>query len=131
MKKLILLALLLLLVVTTGCRAKEEVLHLGLNAEVISVDADNSVLYVKDIDEEAAVFGEKSAIDCSRAVKMDSVIYVKYNSNGDITEIELSQLIPGDHITVNMYDSEKVSAYNAEESNAALAEQIQLGTQRF
>ena len=131
MKKFTILIMLLAMVLTAGCGAKEEVLHLGLNAEVISIDAENDLLYVKDIDESAAVFGEKSAIDCSKAVEMDSVIYVKYDSNGDITEIELSQLIPGDHVTVNMYDCEKVNAFNAKESEAALAEQIQLGTQRF
>jgi len=131
MKKFSLVVLLLLLVVITGCGAKEEVLHLGLNAEVISVDTENSVLYVKDIDERDPVFGEKSAIDCSKAVELDSVIYVKYDTNGDISSIELSELIPGDHVTINMYDSEKVSAFNATESNAALAEQVQLGTQRF
>lgn len=132
MKKLsFAISLLLAVMLITGCGAKKEVEHLGLNAEVISTDTDNSLLFVKDVDESAAVFGENSAIDCSKAIERDSIIYVKYDSTGDITSIAMDDLIPGDHIMVNMYDSEKVKAFNAAESEAVLATQIQLGTQRF
>ena len=131
MKKYRIISLFLLMLLLCACGSKEEVLHLGLNAEVIGVDIEKSILYVKDSDDSANVFGGNGAIDCSKAVEMDSVIYVKYGTNGEISSIELSDIVPGDHVIVSMYDSEKANALNSGDSGAVLAEQIQLGTQRF
>lgn len=40
-------------------------LNLGLNAEIIDIDYNQKILYVKDFDESDAVFGDRCTIDCN------------------------------------------------------------------
>ena len=102
-------------------------LNLGLNAEIIDVDYDQRILYVKDIDESAAVFGDRYAIDCSYAISCDNLIYVNYSEFNDVRAITFEDFEVGDSVIIAMYDSEKDRAFNS----SAIAEQIQLGTQKF
>ena len=101
--------------------------NLGLNAEIIDIDYDQRILYVKDIDESAAVFGDRCAIDCSYAISCDNLIYVNYSEFNDVRAITFEDFEVGDSVIIAMYDSEKDRAFNS----SAIAEQIQLGTQKF
>lgn len=82
MKKLVVLALALVCTLSSaGCKQanSEDVLHLGLNAEIIEIDASNYIIYVSDIDE-SDVFGERCAIDCQKLITDQKIIYVDYNT---------------------------------------------------
>ena len=47
-----LMCLLTLIVTATACsRPEEDILHLGLNAEITGIDTENYVLHVKGVDE--------------------------------------------------------------------------------
>lgn len=105
----------------------EGILHLGLNAEIVDIDASNHILYVKDIDESADVFGERCAINCNYAISRFNLLYANYNDANDVRTIGFSDFQVGDAIIIGLYDSEKENAFNG----AAVAEQIQLGTQRL
>ena len=102
-------------------------LNLGLNAEIIDIDYDQRILYVKDIDESAAVFGDRCAIDCSYAISRYNLCYVNYGDPNDVRTIDFSTFEVGDAIIIGMYESEKEKAING----SAIAEQIQLSTQRL
>lgn len=104
----------------------EGTLHLGLNAEIIEIDALNHRLYVKDIDRHDSVFGDKCAIDCIEAIRRYNLLYANYET-GEVQSIDFSDFQVGDAIIIGLYDSEKQTALNG----AAVAEQIQLGTQRM
>ena len=52
-----------------GCTKKDEVLHLGLNAEILEIDANNQILYVRDSAKEG-IFGGKCAIDCKELITL-------------------------------------------------------------
>ena len=102
-------------------------LHLGLNAKIIEIDDLNSILYVRDIDKDAFVFGDRCAVDCSEAIKNHNLLYVNYDSEDNVKNIEFENFEIGDDIIIGLYDSEKQKALNG----SAIAELIQLGTQRI
>ena len=105
----------------------EGILHLGLNAEIIEIDTSNHILYVKDIDESADVFGDRCAIDCNYAISRFNLLYVNYGDANDVRTIGFNDFQVGDAVIIGLYDSEKEKALNG----AAVAEQVQLGTQRM
>ena len=101
-------------------------LNLGLNAEIVEIDYDNHILYVKDINKSAAVFGDRCAIDCKYAISRYNLLYVNYGNPNDVRTIDFSTFEVGDAIIIGMYESEKEKAFNG----SAIAEQVQLGTQK-
>ena len=101
--------------------------NLGLNAEIIEIDFANRILYVKDIDKQDKVFGDRCAIDCSYAISRYNLLYVNYGDPNDVRSIGFDDFEVGDSVIIGMYDSEKEKAFNG----SAIAEQIQLGTQKF
>ena len=101
--------------------------NLGLNAEIIEIDSSNRILYVKDIDKQDKVFGDRCAIDCSYAISRDNLLYVNYGDPNDVRAIGFDDFEVGDSVIIGMYESEKEKAFNG----SAIAEQIQLGTQKF
>ena len=105
----------------------EDVLHLGLNAEVIEIDTINHILYVRDIDSHASVFGDRCAIDCTEAIRNYNLLYVNYDAEADVRTIEFDDFQVGDAVIIALYNSEKPKAFNG----TVVAEQIQLGTQRM
>ena len=105
----------------------EGILHLGLNAEIVEIDTSNHILYVKDIDETADVFGDRCAIDCNYAISRFNLLYVNYGDANDVRTIGFNDFQVGDVVIIGLYDSEKQKALNG----AAVAEQVQLGTQRM
>lgn len=105
----------------------EGILHLGLNAEIVEIDTSNHILYVKDIDESVDVFGDRCAIDCNYAISRFNLLYVNYGDANDVRTIGFNDFQVGDAVIIGLYDSEKEKALNG----AAVAEQVQLGTQKF
>ena len=119
------LLLLLSALLLTGCTAEEDVLHLGLNAEIVEIDAENHILYIADTGNEG-VFGGRCAIDCTELMEDEEIIYVDYETH-DLTFITFEQLTVGDHLVIKAYESE----LNDASDNILQVEQIQLGTQRM
>lgn len=113
---------------SVGASAGAEVQVWGLNAEVLEIDAEGSILYVKGLDADS-VLGERCALDCATALQNDRVFYVKYDTNGDdIRSLSLSDLLVGDAVTVSLTEGE---AENAKAAAACVAMQVQLCTQRL
>jgi len=102
-------------------------LNLGLNAEIVDIDYDQKILYVKDINEKAEVFGDRCAVDCTYAISRYNLMYVTYGDPNDIRTIDFSVFEVGDAVIIGMYDSEKQKALNGN----AVADQVQLSTQRL
>lgn len=105
----------------------KDIIHMGLNAEIIQIDADKHILYVKDVNKNASVFGDKCGIDCTRAMSNNSLIYVSYDTENEVRDIRFEDLAIGDTIIVTLTEREKKKAFN----KTAVAEQVQLGTQRL
>lgn len=121
------LVALLIAVGMTGCKKTEDdVLHLGLNAIILEIDPENQLIYVSDTEHED-VFGERAAIDCSKAIKRDSIFYVDYDSDttDNLRFIEFKDLMVGDMIILGIYESELNG------TDAIRVEDIQLSTQRL
>ena len=111
----------------TGCKnTEDDVLHLGLNAIIVEIEHEKQLLYVSDTANEA-VFGDRAAIDCSKAIERDSVFYVDYDSDttDNLRFIEFEDLLVGDMIILGIYESELNG------TDAILVEDIQLSTQRL
>lgn len=108
-----------------SCREKEDVLCLGLNARVVEIDREQMILYVQDIDESAGVFGQRCALDCKQAAEEKKLIFVDYETS-DLTDISFYEFQVGDELVISMLTSQKEEA----KDTSALAEQVQLGTQR-
>ena len=118
---------LLIMAALTGCqKTDEDVLHLGLNAIIVEIDHENQLIYVSDTEHEA-VFGGRSAIDCSKAIERNSIFYVDYDSDttDNLSFIKLEDLMVGDMIILGIYESELKG------TDAILVEDIQLSTQRL
>ena len=128
MKKLLSIMFILLVVAgITGCKKEDDdVLHLGLNAIILEIDPENQLIYVSDTEHED-VFGERAAIDCSKAIERDSVFYVDYDSDttDNLRFIEFEDLLVGDMIILGIYESE------LKRTDSILVEDIQLSTQRL
>ena len=124
---LIILLSLLIVAGITGCKKTEDdVLHLGLNAIIVEIDHEKQLIYVSDTEHED-VFGERTAIDCSKAIERDSIFYVDYDSDNtdNFRFIEFEDLMVGDMIILGIYESELNG------TDVILAEDIQLSTQRL
>ena len=112
----------------SGCGKKEEdILHLGLNVKIVEIDSAEHIIYVSDMNENIEkVFGEICAIDCSKAIEREKIIYVNYKDENDVRIISFEDLIVGDDIILNIYDKELKDV-----DDFILVEQIQLATQRM
>lgn len=109
-------------------KEKEEVLHLGLNVEVIEINKADQLLYVKGNDASSSdIFGDRCKIDCKRVVEEQNIIYVNYEAEHDVREIEFNDLLVGDHLILSLHDTELKNA----RQGFVRPEQIQLGTQRL
>ena len=123
---IILLALLIVAGITGCKKTEDDVLHLGLNAIIVEIDHQQQLIYVSDTEHED-VLGERTAIDCSKAIERDSIFYVDYDSDttDNLRFIEFEDLMVGDMIILGIYESELIG------TDAILVEDIQLSTQRL
>ena len=128
MKKILAIALVIIcLCGLVGCSQKDdEVLHLGLNATVVEIDASNHILYVTDVGNDE-IFGTRCAIDCNEAIEKYNLCYVNYDAEDDVRTIEFEDFQVGDAVIIGLYDGEKEKAFN----KSAVAEKVQLATQRL
>ena len=108
-----------------SCREKEDILCMGLNARVVEIDPEQMILYIQDIDEDAAIFGQRCALNCKQAAEEKNLIFVNYETS-DLTDIPFAEFQVGDELVISMYASQRDGAKDA----VARAEQVQLGTQR-
>ncbi|MBQ9990361.1 MAG: hypothetical protein IJP31_05390 [Lachnospiraceae bacterium] len=104
---------------------REDILHLGINAEIIEIDTDNQIVYVTDFGE-GKVFGEKCAIDCKKLIEDQEILYVDYDTE-EVSLIQFTDLTVGDKVTINAYESQ----LNCITDGMIEVEQIQLSTQRL
>ena len=125
MKKLIALVLVLVCVLALSACKQEDILHLGINAEIVEIDTDNQIVYVVDCGEEQ-VLRAKCAIDCQELIENQEIIYVDYTTN-EVSNIQFADLAVGDKITINAYESH----LNCVADSIITVEQIQLATQRL
>ena len=128
MKKILVIALVVIcLCGLAGCSQKDdEVLHLGLNATVVEIDASNYILYVTDLGNDE-IFGDRCGIDCNEAIEKYNLCYVNYDAEDDVRTIEFEDFQVGDDVIIGLYDGEIENAFN----KTAVAEQVQLATQRL
>ena len=127
MRKLLsILFVLLIVAAITGCDKADDVLRLGLNAIIVEIDHENQLIYISDTEHED-VFGNRAAIDCSKAIERGSIFYVDYDrdTTDNLRFIELEDLMVGDMIILGIYESELNGM------DAILVEDIQLSTQRL
>ena len=111
----------------SACEEEQEVLCMGLDAEITEIDAENQVIHVRDLPEGGDIFGERCEISCADAVENDRLIYVNYDAFNDVRTIGFDVLQVGDYLILSLYQSEKEHAADG----SAAAYQIQLGTQRL
>ena len=105
---------------------------MGLNAKIVEIDLAEHIIYVSDTNENIEkVFGEKCAIDCSKAIERENIIYVNYKDANDVQIISFEDLAVGDEVILNIYDSEIQNPKETVTVDAIVVEQIQLGTQRM
>lgn len=117
----------------SGCGKKEEdILHMGLNAKIVEIDLVEYIIYVSDMNGDTEkIFGKRCAIDCSKAIEGENIIYVNYEDANDVRIISFEDLTVGDEVILNIYDSELKNSKEAITADAIVVEQIQLGTQRM
>lgn len=127
MKKVIsLICILVLAIGLTGCgKDTEDVLHLGLNAEIVEIDTAKQIVYIADTSKEG-VFGEKCGINCYDLIVPNNIIYVDYDTS-EVSNIKFSDLQIGDAVIVNAYESQLKGVSDG----IINVEQIQLATQRL
>ncbi len=127
MKKVtyIISALCLVLLLASCEQKDEDVLHLGLNATIVEIDALNHILYVADLGS-SEVFGGRCAIDCNDLIEDEEIIYVNYETH-ELSIIQFSDLAVGDAVIINAYERN----LNAANDSSLIVEQIQLATQRL
>lgn len=89
-----------------ACQQKKntDILHLGLNAEIVEVDPENQLIYVVDYGENK-VFGVKCGIDCKKLIADQEIIYVDYDTQ-DVSVIRFEDLTVGDKVVINAYGSQ-------------------------
>lgn len=101
----------------------KDVLHLGLDAEILEIDADKRYIYVKGLDATNDYFGERCLIDCNRALDTYKVFYVDQTEPDSVLEdISISDLHVGETVVLAAYENE----LNCPEDGVITVEQIQL-----
>lgn len=125
MKKIaVTLSALVFILALVSCGSKRgEVLHLGVNAVITEVDAENEAISLRDPENEG-IFNEKCIIDCTET----PIIYCNY-STGEVKMISFADLQIDDSVILSIYDSEMTKLRSGEET--IRVDQVQLGTQRL
>ena len=104
------------------------VLRLGLDAEIVEIDADNQWLYVKGMGLDGEYyFGEKQLLDCKKTIETAAILYVNYSAENEVKSIPFGELQVGDAVIIGAYDEELRKSTN----NMITVEQVQLSSQRL
>ena len=119
-------SVLCLILLLAACDKKDDdVLHLGLNATIVEIDASNHILYVADLGS-SEVFGGRCAIDCKDLIEDEEIIYVDYETH-ELSIIQFSDLLVGDAVIINAYEKN----LNTADDSPLIVEQIQRATQQL
>lgn len=97
---------------------KEEIMHIGVNAEILEINKELKGFVVKSLDEDS-VLGEKCYISCENPEVY--FIYVDYDTR-EVQNLTYDDFVVGDEITVDVKSVEK---------KYALTYRVQLLTQRL
>lgn len=125
-KRIALFGILVLIIGLAGCgKDTEDVLHLGLNAEIVEIDTAKQIIYVADTSN-TEVFGRKCGIHCYDLIVPNNIIYVDYDTS-EVFDIKFADLQIGDAVTINAYESQLKGVSDG----IINVEQIQLATQRL
>lgn len=121
------LCLFLCMVLLASCSFhKKDPLHLGVNAVITDIDAENKVITVSGCDREDFL-GDACRIDCSEV----PLIYCNYDTQ-EVKTISFDDLQVEDEILLSIRHSEIEAFQNADNGeNTIRVEQLQLGTQRI
>lgn len=98
MKKFLALVLVFLIIFAVGCskKAKEpDVLHLGVDCEILEIDSEKKILVLNGIGENEKIIGTGNKFDCTDA---DVNIEEKIMSFEDLKT--------GDYVAIGIYESE-------------------------
>ncbi|MBU5484364.1 hypothetical protein KQI86_08485 [Clostridium sp. MSJ-11] len=106
---------LVLLISITACGKKEDITHMGVNAEILEIKSQEKGIVVKGLDDNS-MLGEKTYINCE-----DPDTYFIYvdNNTGEVKDLSFTDLSVGDIITV---DIKKVEDNYASTSRVQLLE---------
>ena len=109
--------LVILLLLITGCSKNQDIIHMGVNAEILEISNIVKGIVVKGLDNNS-ILGEECYINCE-----GEDVYFIYadNTSGEVTDIEFEDLVVGDEITVDV---------KSVENKYALTSRVQLLTQR-
>ncbi len=114
MKRVIsIVAALVLLISIIACGKEEDIIHMGVNAEILEISKQVKGMVVKGLDNNS-MLGEKCYINCENP---DTYFIYVDNNTGEISNLSFTDLSVGDIITV---DIKKV------EYNYALTSRVQL-----
>ena len=106
-----------------GCK-KEEIVYLGIDAEIIEIDLENSQIEIEYMGETQK---SKKYIDCTEAIEAYRILYCNYET-GDVETISIKDLKVGDEIILG-FEEEEYS--KIDEESVVKVMQIQLATQRL
>ncbi len=109
--------ILILLLLTTACSKDEDVIHVGVNAEILEISNYLKGMVVKGLDKDS-ILGDVCYINCESPEVY--FIYVDFTT-GEVTDIQFEDLAVGDRITVDV---------RTVENKYALTSRVQLITQR-
>lgn len=104
-----------LLISITACGKKEDITHMGVNAEILEISSEVKGMVVKGLDNNS-MLGEKTYINCENPETY--FIYVD-NNTGEVRDLSFTDLFVGDIITV---DIKKVEDNYASTSRVQLLE---------
>ena len=96
-----------------------------LNAEIVNIDIERQIIYVKDCDDSTHYFEKKSAINCANLSSDKKLIYVNYDTE-DLIFIKLHDLEIGDTVIITVREEQ----LEISENGLIEVEQIQLSTQQ-
>ena len=107
MKKFLTLLLAFLMIFAVGCskKAKEpDVLHLGIDCEILEIDSEKKILVLSGIGEDEKIIGNGVKFDCADV-----------DINMDEKFINFEDLKTGDHVAIGIYESEMEKIGNEKE----------------
>lgn len=85
-------------------KKEERLVHLGIDAEIVNIDAENEILTITGIDYGNTIFPEGTRVDCSLLDEGGKIFKMKSLSNTEI--LHFSDLKIADKIKINVDDKE-------------------------
>lgn len=117
MKKILIVFISIIFISLVGCSNKEEVTHVGVNAQILEISSEVKGMVVKPLDEQS-ILGEKCYINCENE---DTYFIYVDDKTEEITDLSFDELKVGDKITVDV---------NTVENKCTLTSRVQLLTER-